>query len=35
MMALEKYPWSEKYGWLVDKFGMTWRVMQKLMTIKK
>ena len=27
MMTLQKYPWSEKYGWLVDKFGMTWQLM--------
>jgi predicted 3-demethylubiquinone-9 3-methyltransferase (glyoxalase superfamily) len=27
MMALDKYPWAEKYGWLVDKFGMTWQLM--------
>jgi len=27
MMALDKYPWSEKYGWLVDQFGMTWQLM--------
>lgn len=26
MMPLAKYPWSEKYGWLVDKFGMTWQL---------
>ena len=27
MMALNNYPWAEKYGWLVDKFGMTWQLM--------
>ncbi len=27
MMALDKYPWSEKYGWVKDKFGMTWQLM--------
>jgi predicted 3-demethylubiquinone-9 3-methyltransferase (glyoxalase superfamily) len=27
MMPLGKYPWSEKYGWLVDKFGLTWQLM--------
>ena len=26
MMPLDKYPWSEKYGWLVDQFGMTWQL---------
>ena len=28
MMALDKYPWSEKYGWVADKFGMTWQIMK-------
>jgi predicted 3-demethylubiquinone-9 3-methyltransferase (glyoxalase superfamily) len=27
MMALEKYPWSEKYGWLQDQFGVSWQLM--------
>ena len=27
MMALNNYPWAEKYGWVVDKFGMTWQLM--------
>ena len=27
MMALDKYPWSDKYAWVVDKFGMTWQLM--------
>lgn len=26
MMALDKYPWNERYGWLQDKFGMTWQI---------
>lgn len=26
MMPLDKYPWAEKYGWVVDKFGMTWQL---------
>jgi predicted 3-demethylubiquinone-9 3-methyltransferase (glyoxalase superfamily) len=28
MMPLDKYPWSEKYGWVADKFGMTWQLMK-------
>ncbi|HEX8461323.1 MAG TPA: VOC family protein, partial [Segetibacter sp.] len=27
MMPLDKYSWSEKYAWIVDKFGMTWQLM--------
>lgn len=27
MMALDKYPWSDKYGWLQDKFGISWQLM--------
>lgn len=26
MMPMGKYPWSERYGWVQDKFGMTWQV---------
>ncbi len=27
MMGLDKYPWAEKYGWLADKFDVTWQLM--------
>lgn len=27
MMPIDKYPWSERYGWLKDKFGVTWQIM--------
>ncbi|MFM2359623.1 MAG: hypothetical protein RLY16_1616 [Bacteroidota bacterium] len=27
MMPLNQYPWAEKYGWVVDRFGMTWQLM--------
>lgn len=27
LMALGKYDWSEHYGWVSDKFGLTWQVM--------
>lgn len=26
-MALNKYPWSERYGWIQDKFGVSWQLM--------
>jgi len=27
MMALDRYPWNERYGWVKDRFGMTWQLM--------
>lgn len=27
LMPLEAYPFSEKYGWVVDKYGLSWQVM--------
>jgi len=26
MMPLDKYPWSKKYGWITDKFGISWQL---------
>lgn len=26
MMALDKYPFSERYGWIQDKYGVTWQL---------
>lgn len=27
MMALDKYPWSDRYGWVQDQFGVSWQLM--------
>lgn len=26
LMPLEKYDWSEKYGWVQDRYGLTWQI---------
>lgn len=26
MMALDAYPWSPKYGWIEDKYGVSWQL---------
>jgi predicted 3-demethylubiquinone-9 3-methyltransferase (glyoxalase superfamily) len=28
LMQLDKYDWSEKYGWVQDRFGLSWQVAQ-------
>jgi predicted 3-demethylubiquinone-9 3-methyltransferase (glyoxalase superfamily) len=28
LMPLGTYPWSQKYGWLKDKYGFTWQIMK-------
>jgi predicted 3-demethylubiquinone-9 3-methyltransferase (glyoxalase superfamily) len=28
LMPLEKYDWSAKYGWLQDRFGLSWQISQ-------
>ena len=36
LMELGAYPWSERYGWLQDKYGLSWqivpRALQQLMS---
>lgn len=27
LLPLNEYPWSKRYGWVQDKFGMTWQLM--------
>lgn len=27
LMELWKYDWSERYGWIVDRFGLNWQIM--------
>jgi len=27
LMPLEAYPFSDKYGWVIDKYGLSWQVM--------
>src|ERR1700744_768517 len=29
MMPLDKYPFNERYGWLADKYGVSWQLMLK------
>lgn len=26
LMAMDKYAWSEKYGWLSDRYGISWQI---------
>jgi predicted 3-demethylubiquinone-9 3-methyltransferase (glyoxalase superfamily) len=26
LIPIDKHPWSERYGWLQDKFGLTWQI---------
>jgi predicted 3-demethylubiquinone-9 3-methyltransferase (glyoxalase superfamily) len=26
LMEYQKYPWSEKYGWLTDRYGLSWQI---------
>ena len=27
LMPIDRYPWSERYGWVADRFGVSWQVM--------
>lgn len=26
LMALDEYPWSKRYGWVTDRFGLSWQL---------
>ncbi len=26
LMAIDKYPWSDRYGWVKDRYGVSWQV---------
>lgn len=26
LMHLDKYPWSDQFGWLIDQFGISWQI---------
>ena len=30
MMALDRYPFSERYGWVADKYGVSWQITSTL-----
>ena len=29
LMPIDKYPWSERYGWVQDRFGVSWQVIMR------
>lgn len=29
LMPIDAYPWSERYGWVQDRFGVSWQVMAR------
>jgi predicted 3-demethylubiquinone-9 3-methyltransferase (glyoxalase superfamily) len=31
LMPLDKYPFSERYGWIQDKYGVSWQVVPTIM----
>ncbi|SHM35168.1 Glyoxalase superfamily enzyme, possibly 3-demethylubiquinone-9 3-methyltransferase [Cyclobacterium lianum] len=36
LMPYDQYPWSEKYGWLNDRFGLSWQIsLGKLSDVKQ
>ncbi|HEY6907104.1 MAG TPA: VOC family protein [Ignavibacteriaceae bacterium] len=35
LMALDKYPFSEKYGWIEDKYGLSWQLFYSATPVDK
>ena len=35
LMPLDKYPFSEKYGWIEDKYGLSWQLIMSVGEIKQ
>lgn len=35
LMPLDKYPFSEKYGWIQDKYGLTWQLILSQEAVQK
>ena len=35
LMPLDKYPFSEKYGWIQDKYGLTWQLILSHEAVQK
>lgn len=35
LMALNPYPWSEKYGWISDQYGVSWQIMLREKTVEQ
>ena len=31
LMPIDKYPWSDRYAWVKDRFGVTWQLMTRAM----
>jgi predicted 3-demethylubiquinone-9 3-methyltransferase (glyoxalase superfamily) len=32
LMPLDRYPFNEKYGWIADRYGLSWQIVPTIMT---